>query len=153
MAAVSQAREGIRAQIRLNPARVTIHRLNMVSDGFGGIIPDPLGEPDTFDATVRISHESASVPSLSDASIGLSTNLSRFILADHRTKIQEGDRFNHIGYGWEVGFVDPLMHGSQVIGYQAPLKMADPFPEPYIEDDDGDGEENGEEDENDETTE
>lgn len=133
MAAVSQAREGIRAQIRLNPARVTIHRLKMVSDGFGGMIPDPLGEPDTFDATVRISHESASVPSLSDASIGLSTNLSRFILADHRTKIQEGDRFNHIGYGWEVGFVDPLMHGSQVIGYQAPLKIADPFPEPLEE--------------------
>lgn len=133
MAAVSQAREGIRAQIRLNPASVTIHRLKMVSDGFGGMIPDPLGEPDTFDATVRISHESASVPSLSDASIGMSTNLARFILADHRTKIQEGDRFNHIGYGWEVGFVDPLMHGSQVIGYQAPLKMADPMPEPLEE--------------------
>lgn len=133
MAAVSQAREGIRAQIRLNPASVTIHRLKMVSDGFGGMIPDPLGEPDTFDATVRISHESASVPSLSDASIGLSTNLSRFILADHRTKIQEGDRFNHIGYGWEIGFVDPLMHGSQVIGYQAPLKMADPMPGPLEE--------------------
>lgn len=129
---MSQARKGIIAQIKLNPARVTFHRLKMVDNGFGGLIPDPLGEADTFDATVRIAHESASVPSLSDAPIGKSTNLLRFILTDHRTEIQEGDRFNYIELGWEVGVVDPLVHGSQVIGYQAPLKMAEPMPEPYI---------------------
>lgn len=130
---MSQARKGIIAQIKINPARVTFHRLKMVDNGFGGLIPDPLGEADIFDATVRVAHEAASVPSLSDSPIGKSTNLARFIITDHKTKIKQGDRFNYIGFGWEVGFVDPLMHGSQVIGYQAPLKMADPMPGPLEE--------------------
>lgn len=150
---MSQARKGIIAQIKLNPARVKFHRLKMVDNGFGGLIPDPLGEADTFDATVRVAHEAlVTVPELKDSPIGRSTNLGRFILADYRTEIHEGDRFNYIGYGWEIGFVDPLVYGEQIIGYQAPLKMADPFPEPYIENDDDEEEGNGEEEEDDEAT-
>ncbi len=144
---MSQARDAIRAQIDRNPARVTIQRQQLVDDGYGGQIPDPLGVPDTFPVKVRVAHEASSVPELSGAPTGMSTNLSRFILADYRTEIKEGDRFNYLGYGWEVGFVDPLQYEGKIIGYQAPLKMADPFPEPYIEE-----EENGE-DEDDEATE
>ena len=149
---MSQARDGIRAQISQNPARVTIYRVKMIDNGFGGLMPDPLATPEQAKVTVRIAHEALiQVPKLESSPIGLSTNLGRFILADYKTEIQEGDRLNYIGYGWEIGVVDPLVYGEKIIGYQAPLKMADPFPEPYIEEEDDD-EENGEEEKENEVT-
>lgn len=119
---ISQARAGIIAQINANPSRLRFIRLNMVDDGFGGQIP--MGDPLKYTAKVRISHESKSVPQLEQKPVGLGTNLARYILADYKTLIQEGDRFNYQGTGWEVGVVDPLSYGSEIVGYQAPIKEA-----------------------------
>lgn len=119
---ISQARAGIIAQINANPSRLGFIRLNMVDDGFGGQIP--MGDPLKYTAKVRISHESKSVPQLEPKPVGLGTNLARYILADYKTLIQEGDRFNYQGTGWEVGVVDPLSYGSEIVGYQAPIKEA-----------------------------
>lgn len=122
---MSQARDGIRANINANPSKLLFGRRHMVDDGFGGLMPDPLGVPDVYKAKVRISHESKSVPQLEQKPVGLGTNLSRFILADHKTQIHEGDRFVYQGIGWEIGVVDTLSFGSEIIGYQAPLKEAE----------------------------
>lgn len=119
---ISQARAGIIAQINANPSRLSFIRLDMVDDGFGGQIP--MGDPLKYTAKVRISHESKSVPQLEPKPVGLGTNLARYILADYKTLIQEGDRFNYQGTGWEVGVVDPLSYGSEIVGYQAPIKEA-----------------------------
>lgn len=118
----SQARAGIIAQINANPSRLRFIRQSMVDDGFGGQIP--MGDPLKYTAKVRISHESKSVPQLEPKPVGLGTNLARYILADYKTLIQEGDRFNYQGTGWEVGVVDPLSYGSEIVGYQAPIKEA-----------------------------
>lgn len=119
---ISQARAGIIAQINANPSRLRFIRQSMVDDGFGGQIP--MGDPLKYTAKVRISHESKSVPQLEPKPVGLGTNLARYILADYKTLIQEGDRFNYQGTGWEVGVVDPLSYGSEIVGYQAPIKEA-----------------------------
>lgn len=118
----SQARQGIIAQINANPSRLSFMRLNMVDDGFGGEIS--MGDPKNYTAKVRISHESKSVPQLEPKPVGLGTNLARYILADYKTLIKEGDRFTYHGTGWEVGVVDPLSYGSEIVGYQAPIKEA-----------------------------
>lgn len=119
---ISQARAGIIAQINANPSRIRFIRQSMVDDGFGGQIP--MGDPLKYTAKVRISHESKSVPQLEPKPVGLGTNLARYILSDYKTLIQEGDRFNYQGTGWEVGVVDPLSYGSEIVGYQAPIKEA-----------------------------
>ena len=119
---ISQARAGIIAQINANQSRLRFIRQSMVDDGFGGQIP--MGDPLKYTAKVRISHESKSVPQLEPKPVGLGTNLARYILADYKTLIQEGDRFNYQGTGWEVGVVDTLSYGSDIVGYQAPIKEA-----------------------------
>lgn len=119
---MSQARAGIAAQINANPSRLRFIRLTMVDDGFGGEIP--MGDPMKYTAKVRISHESKSVPQLEQKPVGLGTNLARYILSDYKTLIKEGDRFVYQGTGWEVGVVDPLSYGSEIVGYQAPIKEA-----------------------------
>lgn len=119
---MSQARAGIAAQINANPSRLRFIRLKMVDDGFGGELP--MGDPMKYTAKVRISHESKSVSNLEPKPVGLGTNLARYILADYKTLIKEGDRFVYQGTGWEVGVVDPLSYGSEIVGYQAPIKEA-----------------------------
>ena len=118
----SQARQGIVAQINANPEQAQIHTFNMVDDGFGGELP--MGDPMKYTAKVRISHESKSVPQLEPKPVGLGTKSCAFILADYKTLIHEGDRFNYQGTGWEVGVVDTLSYGSEIVGYQAPIKEA-----------------------------
>ncbi len=76
----------------------------------------------------RISHESRSVPQSGTAPVGLSTNLGRFIIADHRADLAKGDRFSWCGRGWEIGDVDPIIGAGQVIGYQATLKESEDIP-------------------------
>ena len=119
---MSQARAGIAAQINANPSRLRFIRLTMVDDGFGGELP--MGDPTKYTAKVRISHESKSVSNLEPKPVGLGTNLARYILADYKTLIKEGDRFVYQGTGWDVGVVDTLSYGSEIVGYQAPIKEA-----------------------------
>jgi hypothetical protein len=121
---ISQARQGIKAQIKANQSDLLMVRMGLVDDGFGGLMPDPMGVPVVYKAKVRISHESKSVSNLEPKPVGLGTNLARFILADYKTLIHEGDRFTYQGTGWEVGVVDPLSYGSEIVGYQAPIKEA-----------------------------
>ena len=119
---ISQARAGIIAQINANQSRLRFIRQSMVDDGFGGQIP--MGDPLKYTAKVRISHESKSVPQLEPKPVGLWNQSCTLYPADYKTLIQEGDRFNYQGTGWEVGVVDTLSYGSDIVGYQAPIKEA-----------------------------
>jgi len=121
---LAQARAGVSAKIKLDPTSIIISRLPMISDGFGGLVQDPTGTPIEYRYTVRISHDSKGPADLSSAPSGFSTNLFRYVLADHTTDLQEGDRIAWQSKIFAVGPVDPLTYMSKVIGYQAPLKEA-----------------------------
>ena len=121
---LAQARSGVSAKIRLDPTIIVISRLPMLSDGFGGLVQDPTGTPIEYRYTVRISHDSKGPADLTSSPNGFSTNLFRYVLADHKTDLKEGDRIAWQSKVFMVGPVDPLTYMSKVIGYQAPLKEA-----------------------------
>ena len=121
---LAQARAGVSAKIKLDPTSIIVSRLPMLSDGFGGLVQDPTGTPIEYRYTVRISHDSKGPADLSSAPSGFSTNLFRYVLADHKTDLHEGDRIAWQSKTFMVGPVDPLTYLSEVIGYQAPLKEA-----------------------------
>lgn len=126
---LKQARDGIASKIRENPTTIIILRPPMVDDGFGGAIPDPFGTPTENVYTVRLSHERSQVPENEPVPPGLSTNLQRFILADHLADIRQDDVFDAIGKSWKIGPVDPLYAYGGIKGYQAPLLEAAQVPE------------------------
>jgi len=121
---LAQARSGVSAKIKLDPITIVISRPPMLSDGFGGLVQDPTGTPIEYRYTVRISHDSKGPADISSAPSGFSTNLFRYVLADHKTDLHEGDRIAWQSKTFMVGPVDPLTYLSEVIGYQAPLKEA-----------------------------
>jgi hypothetical protein len=121
---LKQARASIRAKIRENPSSIIILRTPMVDNGFGGEIPDPFGDPIEYVYKVRLSHERKTVAEAETTPAGFSTNLSRFILADYKAVLIDGDIFDAIGKSWQIGKVDPLYAFGGIIGYQAPLREA-----------------------------
>lgn len=121
---LAHARRAVKALINESPESIIIQRQPMADDGFGGQVPDPFADPVTVNLKVRISHERSQPASLDSTSAGLSTNLQRFIMTDHKADIQAGDVFEALGRSWRVGPIDPLMKFGGVTGYQAPLMDA-----------------------------
>ncbi len=119
---IDQAREGIRAQIAVNRSVIKIARARQTDDGFEGKTEDP-SRPYVFHKiSCRISHESRGPTPMQSSPSGFTINLSRYILVAHSVDIRMGDIFDWHGQGYEIGPVDPLYFGGQIIGYQAPLK-------------------------------
>lgn len=120
---LKQAKRGIIKLIRENLSIIIIYRKALKDDGFGGEIEDPFAEPTTNKIKCRISHERQGPEKLNNSAVGLSTNLSRYILVDNQTIIYENDSFEEfeIGKAYRIGPVDPLIKFGGIIGYQAPL--------------------------------
>lgn len=127
--ALKQACAGVAAKISENPTTIIILRQPMIDDGFGGMIEDPLGDPQELVYTVRLSHERSQVPENEPVPAGFSTNLQRFILTDHLADIRQDDVFDALGKSWKIGPVDPLYAYGGIKGYQAPLLEAAQVPE------------------------
>ena len=115
----SQAREGIRAQIAINRSVVKIARARLADDGK---TEDPTRPYIFHKIACRISHESRGPTPMQSSPSGFTINLSRYILVEHSIDIRMGDIFDWNGQGYEIGPVDPLYFGGEIIGYQAPLK-------------------------------
>lgn len=121
---LAQLRRSYKTLIDRNPTTITIERMPMVDDGFGGEIEDPFGTPEVAAIKCRLSHERAIVPDNNSAPSGLSTNLQRYITVAHDVDIFEGDVFTALEKDWKIGPVDPLVKFGGVYGYQAPLVEA-----------------------------
>lgn len=117
-----QARKAIMQKIALSPSVINMITTPLVSDGFGGTIPDPFGVPTSVSKTVRISHQRSQVPENETKNTGLSTNLSRFVLSDYKTLLTEGCEISsYAGKKYKIGVVDTLENYGGIIGYEAPL--------------------------------
>jgi hypothetical protein len=121
---LKQARDSVAAKIKENPTTIMVLRRALVDNGFGEMVENPFGEAEQHVFTVRIAHERKQVPDDGATPAGFSTNLVRFILADHKSQIKQGDRFDALGKSWEIGAVDPLVAFGGIKGYQAPLREA-----------------------------
>lgn len=74
--------------------------------------------------SVRLAHESASVPANRTTPVGLGTSFSMFLEAEYFSQIKEGDILIENGNGWKVGAVDTLRVEEKVYGKRAPLTSA-----------------------------
>lgn len=117
---LKQARFGYKKLIQESPTTITLRRLPLVDDGFGGFVEDPLGIPLETSKTVRIAHERAIISKVGESPSGLQTDLSRYLLWEHNVDIRENDTFDEI-QGYRVGKPDPLKKFGGIYGYQAPL--------------------------------
>lgn len=124
MSVLSQARAGVTAKIKIDPITVVIPRPPMIDDGFGNMVEDPYGTPVNYRVTVRVSHDRKGPANLESSPTGFSTNLFRYILANYKADIREGDKITYQNKSYMIGPVDPLTFMGGVIGYQAPLKEA-----------------------------
>jgi len=117
-----QIRHGIQESIKINPSFVNVEHIqeSMIDNGFGILIPDPNGIKVVERIKCRISYQKKSTDGNIKAPVGLSTNLSQYILTDYRTPICTGDRFNN----YEILEVQPLTREGKIVGYQAELKEA-----------------------------
>lgn len=76
--------------------------------------------------TVRISHQSASVPNNTTIPVGLGTSFSYFLVMEHDSAIFENALIIHNGIGFRVGPVDQFEISSEVFGKRAPLTVVKP---------------------------
>lgn len=122
---LKQARDGVKRLIAESPLTKIIYRKALISDGMGGEVEDPYGDPIQYEIKCRIDHERKFPGNLDVASMGFSTNLARFILVDWETTIYINDILEEIGKGFKIGAVDPIKKFGGVIAYQAPLIEAE----------------------------
>lgn len=118
---LKQARTGITKLINENPDTIEIERKPLISDGFEGLVEDPLGVPVSYSYRCRVSHEKLFPGHLDPSPVGFTSSLARYILVEYDVTIYEGDSFDLIGKEYRIGVVDPLVKFDGVIGYQAPL--------------------------------
>jgi hypothetical protein len=118
---LNQARRGIKKLIDQNKSSIIISRQAMVDDGFGGLVPDPLGVPTEINVTCRLSHDQIKPGSISESPAGVTSDPIRYILTDHNQDIQENDIFEAIDKTWKIGIVDQLYAFGGLIGKQAPV--------------------------------
>ena len=101
---VEQFRDGFDRLIQLNPSTVQYFRDNAL-----------------VTETIRLSHESASVPTNKTTPVGLGTNFSMFVEMYHDSSIAMNDVLIENGNGWKVGPVDEVKFMGEVYGKHAPL--------------------------------
>jgi hypothetical protein len=126
-AALRQLRVGIRCHIFEASTVITPMRRALVDDGFGGQIPSGTASAQPK-ARVRLQHESGSVQSNTVKPAGLDTNLSLYVLTDHRAPLEEGDTFSALGYTWTVGPVNSFSRHGGVYKTEAPLVKGSAVP-------------------------
>lgn len=110
--AVRQMRDSFHDGIKRNESRVSF-----IKDG--AIITE----------SVRMAHESASVPSGSTTPVGLGTSFSMFVEAHYNSAIyKDAVLIRSVGasQGWKVGFVDELPVEEKIYGKRATLTLVTP---------------------------
>lgn len=123
--ALIQQREAVKRMIKESQEDISISYLPMTSDGMSGEVEDPSGVPVIETLSCRIDHERKFPGNYNTASVGLSTNLARFILTDWEHPIYVNGTFTAIGKGFKIGAVDPIKKYGGIIAYQAPLIEAE----------------------------
>jgi len=115
---LKQARRGMTALVDENRQTMSI---DIPADS-----SDPWSPPTTKSFSGRISHESSSVPDLGSSTIGLSTNLNRFLSVEYDVNFLVTGALitDKNGKQWKLGSIDPLEKFGGVHGYQAPLEEA-----------------------------
>jgi hypothetical protein len=123
---LAQERAGLLEVILENPETLILERLPLVDNGHGQMVENPFGTAVQHTITGRISHESR-IPLKPDAvPAGLGTNMSRFLLVDWETIIYAEDSIvDYLGKRWCIGLLDPLLAFGEIIGYQAPIMVAE----------------------------
>lgn len=123
---LKQELAGLVEVIMENPETLSIERLPLIDNGHGSMTEDPNGIAVEYTFIGRISHESR-IPLKPDAvPAGLGTNMSRFLLVDWETTIYNEDVIiNYLGKRWRIGIVDPILAFGEIIGYQAPIMVAE----------------------------
>lgn len=120
--ALKQLRDSIKKQIKENESSITGTRLPLISDGFGGMMPDPSGTATNYTAKVRISHERPAVQENEINPVGLSTSFGKFVETDYSCPCQEYDVINDGTDNYKVGPVDQLVRYGGVFASNAPLE-------------------------------
>lgn len=124
-AVLRQLRNGYKRDVDVDRVSIILKRFPLTTDPITGEqVQDPTGTKTEHKITCRIPHEKSQVPDDEENAAGLSTNLSRMIMADWENEFQEHDTFSFIGKGWEIGPVDTIRQFGGITGYQAPLKEA-----------------------------
>ena len=119
--ALRQLRDGIRAHIAEDPTIVKVNHYPLIDDGYGNMVPDTTGTPEEVKARVRLQHESSGVQANQIGPSGLDTNLSLYVLTDHRAPLLEGDQFSALGFTWTVGPVNEFRRHGGMYKTEAPL--------------------------------
>ncbi len=119
-AALRQLRDGIKAHIAEQPTVITPMRRALEANDFGGFSRTG-AESAQPKARVRLQHESGSVQSNTVVPSGLDTNLSLYVLTDHRAPLLEGDTFGALGFTWTVGPINSFSRHGGVYKTEAPL--------------------------------
>lgn len=79
--------------------------------------------------SVRLSHESASVPSSSSTPVGLGTSFSMYAILRYNTSVfKDAVLIESVGstQGWKVGFVDQIKHKESIYQKRATLISVKP---------------------------
>jgi hypothetical protein len=119
-AKLQQLRDGVASHIAEEPTVITPMRQSLVDDGYGGTMPSGTAEAQPK-ARVRIQHEKGAVQGNNVGPSGLDTNLSLYILTDHRAPLLEGDTFAWDGFTWTVGPVNAFRQFGGTYKTEAPL--------------------------------
>lgn len=122
--ALAQLRKAFDAQVSNSPDVITGQRPAMVSDGFGGLVPDPTGATTSYTFTGRLSHERSGVKAVQEVPSGLDTALSLFLQWPWTVTVKEGEIITARGKKFKVGAVDPIKKFGGVYCYHAPLYPA-----------------------------
>lgn len=115
---LKQARKGMKALIDEDRQEMSVD--------IPGDSSDPWSTPVTKTFSGRISHESSSVPDLGSSTIGLSTNLNRFLSVEHDVDflITGALVTDKNGRQWKLGAIDPLEKFGGICGYECPIEEA-----------------------------
>lgn len=121
-AIAEQCRKAYLAAIRVNPTQVRIQRRAVISDGFGGFVPD-YGDasPTEIVETVRISHEQASVPAGGSAPVGIATTFGLYAMLPWNSQAKQGEEIVAGARRWRLGVIDSHIIMGEVYGKRAPV--------------------------------
>jgi len=114
-----------------NPTDLALMRTALIDDGYGGMIPDPLGSRTAVYTRGRVAElpygaQRVSLPSITD--VGVSVPGRKFVLVSAGADIREDDRLTYAGYELAVGPVEEIRRFGDVVAKQAPLQRGDEIP-------------------------
>lgn len=127
MSLLSQARKMIDLKVNINPITITTTTYPTKTDPFDSTktIPDYSATPIETNIRCRLSHENKGPFEITGNSVGMSTNLGRFVISNYQNPLTEGSLFTELGIQWRIGAVDTLKKFEGILGYQAPVYEAE----------------------------